>query len=252
MSSKILNQDQRNHLLSQIKQAKKIDEYKRLCCILSFDTGTSVKDIANQLFLPQSTVYYYLGEFLNENKTSGNDRTGRNESLSEDQIKDLISHLENKTYLKCEPIIAFILDQYGVLYSKSGVKKLLHRYNFVYKKPIKVPAKLDAEKQREFIDFYSDLKNHIDSKKEVILFADGVHPDHQTQTIYGWIKKGSKLAIKTTAKQMRLHYMGAVNIDGNKVNTITKQYDRINGDAIKDFFKTINSKFHDHQKIYPR
>ena len=247
---RILKAQQRNNLILQFRKSKKIDEYKRLFCILAFDDGVEVKQIADRLFISPSAVYHYLQEFIDNNKTDSNDKGGKTENLSEEQIQDLIKHLETKTYLKCESIIKFIRDNYNVCYTKSGVKKLLHRHHFVYKKPIKVPGKINPEQQKQFADYYQKLKTEINPQQEEILFFDGVHPDHQTQAVYGWIKKGHKLAIPTTAKQPRIHYLGAIAVKEDKIEHITQSYDKINGEAVVNFLAKIANKLSHKKKIH--
>lgn len=224
----------------------------RLNAVYLHRLGYNFAKIAELLCVAKSSAMAYVEEFENQNKSDNFPRGGKKENLSEEQIKDLIAHLEDKTYLKCEPIIAFINDTYGVSYTKSGIKKFLHRHKFVYKKPIKVPAKLDPKQQQEFIKQYHELKTKVSTslQKEVILFLDGVHPDHQTQATYGWMKKGSKLAIKTTAKQLRLHYMGAINVANDKITHITKSYEKINSNSIADFLGEIQQKLQHQDKIH--
>ena len=65
----------------------------------------------------------------------------------------------------------------------------LARHEFSYKKPKGVPAKLNEEKQKAFIEKYEELKASLD-EDEVILFMDSVHPTQETKISYGWIKKG--------------------------------------------------------------
>jgi len=77
-----------------------------------------------------------------------------------------------------------------------------------------------------------------------------VHPDHQTQATYGWMKKGSKLAIKTTAKQLRLHYMSLINVANDKITHITKSYEKINSNSIADFLGEIQQKLQHRDKIH--
>ncbi len=222
----------------------------RLNAVYLHRLGLSFAKISEFLCIAKTTAMAYIEEFDNQNKSDNFPRGGKKENLSDDQIKDLINHLETKTYLKCESIIAFVHDTYGVFYTKSGMKKFLHRHSFVYKKPIKVPAKLDRKQQVEFIKKYHSLKTEINQEKEEILFLDGVHPDHQTQAVYGWIRKGNKLAIPTTAKQPRLHYLGAIAVKKDKIDNITKFYEKINGASITNFFQEIELKFSHKERIH--
>lgn len=90
------------------------------------------------------------------------------------------------------------------------MNKWLHRNGFTYKKPSGVPHKLSEEKQRQFIEYYKELKTTVGD--EPILFIDGVHPTQATKISYGWIRKGQKKAVKTTGCRTRLNIMGALNL----------------------------------------
>jgi hypothetical protein len=81
------------------------------------------------------------------------------------------------------------------------------------------------------------------SKDTVILFMDGVHPDHQTQAVHGWIHRGVVAQIPSTAKQPRLHYMGAVELIGDSVIHTIKAYDKINSVAVIDFLGELQKKY---------
>lgn len=58
------------------------------------------------------------------------------------------------------------------------MNKWLHRNGFTYKKPSGVPHKFSEEKQRQFIEYYKELKTTVGD--EPILFIDGVHPTQAT------------------------------------------------------------------------
>lgn len=90
------------------------------------------------------------------------------------------------------------------------MNKWLHRNGFTYKKPSGVPHKFSEEKQRQFIEYYEELK--ITVGDEPVLFIDGVHPTQATKISYGWIRKGQKKAVKTTGCRTCLNIMGALNL----------------------------------------
>ena len=90
------------------------------------------------------------------------------------------------------------------------MNKCLHRNGFTYKQPSGVPHKFSEEKQRQFIEYYEELK--ITVGDEPVLFIDGVHPAQATKISYGWIRKGQKKAVKTTGCRTRLNIMGALNL----------------------------------------
>jgi len=115
----------------------------------------------------------------------------------------------------------------------------LKRNGFTYKKPKKVPGKLDSEKQKRFIEEYKQLKEKLKPDEE-IYFVDAVHPQHQSETLCGWIKKGNQKTLQTTGKQLRLHFSGAICL--SKMSCFTKEYNTIDAEAMIDFFSHLEKQ----------
>ena len=97
------------------------------------------------------------------------------------------------------------------------MNKWLHRNGFTYKKPSGVPHKFSEEKQRQFIEYYKELKTTVGD--EPILFIDGVHPTQATKISYGWIRKGQKKAVKTTGSRYTRPMPRFVD-DGRRTQTV--------------------------------
>ncbi len=57
-----------------------------------------------------------------------------------------------------------------------------------------MPVKAIEAEQKQWIAEYEQLKAGL-SPQETICFMDGVHPTHNTQIAYGWIKKGFRKEI---------------------------------------------------------
>ena len=68
-----------------------------------------------------------------------------------------MKHLAETTYLKVKQICAYAKRIFGVTYSRSGMTAWLQEHGFVYKRPKKVPGKLDPQKQEAFIQEYEDV-----------------------------------------------------------------------------------------------
>jgi transposase len=101
---------------------------------------------------------------------------------------------------------------------------------------------VSVEKQKEFIALYEEMKRNL-QKDTVILFMDGVHPDHQTQNVHGWIHRGVVAQVPSTAKQLRVHYMGAVEVREDAVTHTVKEYEKINSVAVIDFLQELQKKY---------
>ena len=114
----------------------------------------------------------------------------------------------------------------------------LVKHGFTFKKPEKVPGKIDPTKQEQFIEEYQRLKESLQPSDE-LYFLDAVHPEYQSQAVCGWIKKGECKTLQTTARQNRLHFVGALNL--KEMQVIVREYETIDGDAIIQFFKDLES-----------
>lgn len=128
------------------------------------------------------------------------------------------------------------------------MNKWLHRNGFTYKKPSGVPHKFSEEKQRQFIEYYKELKTTVGD--EPILFIDGVHPTQATKISYGWIRKGQKKAVKTTGSRTRLNIMGALNLKA-LTSPLICEYKTINEYNVSLFLNEIRKVYPDYnQKIH--
>ena len=91
-----------------------------------------------------------------------------------------------------------------------------------------MPAKIDPEKQAQFKSAYDEFKKNL-KEDEVLLFLDGVHPQHNTKCSRAWIKIGEQKQIKSNSGRRRLNISGA--------------YDPISQDILVREDKTINPTF---------
>ena len=101
-------------------------------------------------------------------------------------------------YSSSGAILKYVKETYGIQFSDSGMVNLLKRLGFVYKKTKLVPGKANADKQREFLKEYRQLKKQMDSNDK-LLFMDGVHPQHNPISSYSWIPKGEEKEVPTIA-----------------------------------------------------
>ena len=83
---------------------------------------------------------------------------------------------------------------------------------------------------------------------DIILFMDGVHPQHNPVMACGWIKRGLEFKIQSNTGRQRLNVNGAVNIDS--LETICRFYDTINGEATIDLCKAIEEYYPKAGTIY--
>lgn len=131
------------HERTLLERELRVERYARFSdrikCILLLDTGKSPESIAEYLFLSRNTVANYLKRYQAgglEDLGSLDDYQGSECRLSEVwATKAWLKHLEETLYQTVSSIREHIQATYRVTYSLSGLRHLLRRLDFVYKKP---------------------------------------------------------------------------------------------------------------------
>jgi transposase len=225
-----LTQDDRSYLRLKHRESKEKRHADRIKVLLYLDKGFSYDEVGELLLLDDSTIrdYYVQYEQAGIEGLLEDHHKGKSSFLSEAQMNTLCAHIAVNLYTSSKPIIAHIKSEYGIAYTESGVKNLLHRMGFVYKKPKHVPCKADAEKQEEFIKQYEQLKQDK-QPEDHILFMDGCHPMHNSQPAYGWIKKGEEKGLPSNTGRNRVNINGAYHIEKHEV--VVREDESINAQS---------------------
>jgi transposase len=155
---------------------------RRANAILLLDKGWSYAEVAEALFLDDSTIRIWLKEFQEGGVEAIVlfDLKGGTGRLSPLQIDELRAWATEGLPTSTTEIGQFILDRFGFDYGRSGLIKLMNRIGFDWKKPESVPGKIDVETQQKFIDAHEDLRNSL-SPDETVVYVDAVHPTHQAK-----------------------------------------------------------------------
>ena len=243
---KKLSHEQRLYLELLVKKTRDVNERNRVCVVLGRDDGHGPKEIATILRISEASVYDYLREYDTKQKTINDAHLGRDCKLSAGQEDELKRHLNQTTYLKVSKICLHVLNEYQVKYTVAGMTNWLKRNGFVYKHPIKVPGKLDPIKQTEFIKKYNELKDNL-REGEKIFFGDAVHPEYQSQSVAGWILKNEVKTLGTTARQDRLHFIGALEL--TEMQVVTKECSMVDASSMVDFLQLLSDST-DAKKIH--
>jgi transposase len=236
---RVLTISEKADLEAKLKKTKDLSEWKRIFAVLGYDDGQSIQELAETLRLSPFTVEDYLKEYNSHDKTKNDPRGGSSSKLTVNESEKLEQHLSQKTYLKVKDIVAYTEAQFGKKYSRSGMTAWLITHDFAYKQPQKVPGKLSPEAQQKFIQEYEKLKATLQLGDE-LYFVDAVHPEHQSQAVCGWIKKGECKTLQTSGKQLRLHFAGALSLEGMKI--VISEYETVDADAMLDFFRKLENQ----------
>ena len=224
------------------RQAKDKRDADRIKAIYLLGTGYKLIEVANILMMDEETIRNYYKHY----KAGGISTLleyhykGSEGLLTYMELSDLESELELTIYLTTQSVIEFVKKRFKVTYTKSGMRDLLHRMGYEYKKPKLVPGNPDIEEQEIFASQYEAFMSNKPADTEV-LFMDAVHPEHNGMAAYGWIKRGEIRELKTNSGRDRLNLHGALNAETYQISLI--QSPTVNYESTLDLFQTIEQDY---------
>lgn len=241
-----LTPSDKEDLRKQHRQADNRRIADRIKAVLLADKGWTYRQIAEALLLDEQTVGNHVDEYKEKHKLTLN-YSGSKGKLNTKQMEELVSHLETNLYLKVSDICFYVLSKYAINYTVAGMTSWLRQHGFTYKKPKNTPAKLNPEKQQQFVEYYEKLKQDTPAD-EPILFGDGVHPTMATKITFGWIKKGVDKPIATNASRTRVNLFGTINL--KTMNLLVQKYETIDTTSMLQYFDELKIHYPDAKKIH--
>lgn len=167
--------------------------------------------------------------------------------LRESQLMDLKKYVSDTIISDSKQLIPYIKEKYGVEYSERGVRNLLKLLKFSYKQLVRVNPSIDPEVQNQCYQSFESLSGNL-SEDEVILFCDGVHPQHNTHTAKAWIQKGAEKQIPCNTGRQRLNLNGAYNPISSEIFIVESE--KVNTQSTILLFDKIQSEYKDKEYIY--
>ena len=242
----LLTDKERDRLKTQHRMERDGRIRDRIKAVLLRDKGWSFQQIADALLLSDDAVRNHVQDYVNTHKLKP-ENGGSKERLSLKQSQLLQKHLEEHTYLYVKSIVRYVELTWGIQYTVAGLTHWLKRNGFSYKKPKLVPGKADQEQQEKWIIEYEDLRASL-PEDETIYFIDGVHPSHNVQLSYGWIKKGTEKLTPSNTGRSRINLTGAIDIISHQV--LIQEDLMLNAEATIGFFQKLESSQPDKSKIH--
>lgn len=221
----------------------------RIKAVFLLGTGWKPEKIAEALLIDERTVRNYFIKYKNGGMDAllSTVRQGDVSRLTQEQEDELGRYLDEHLHHASKEIVKHIKKTYGISYSISGVNALLKRLGFVYKKPKHVPGKMDSQAQESFLEEYKKLCKNM-GETDVMLFADGCHPEHNSVPDYGWIRKGRELELKANTGRRRLNINGAYDVDRYEWSVVFP--DSVNAQSTCELFDKIEKKYPSAEHIY--
>ena len=136
MKTVTLNAKQRQEILERRRQTGERRIFQRLSALLWIDEGRTREEVAELLGVSSRQV----GDWLRIYRNKGLDQLctlhyrGDPGRLRPAQVEQLRQEIATGVFHNAEQVRAWIEEQFGVTYSTSGVKDLLHRIGASYHK----------------------------------------------------------------------------------------------------------------------
>ena len=97
--------------------------------------------------------------------------------LSDEQLAELEDELSKGLYGTCAQVKELIEKRFDLAYSESGIRAILKKLDFVYKKTTLVPGKVDTAEQLAFLEQLEPFLAETEPEVEAVYFMDAVHPN---------------------------------------------------------------------------
>lgn len=197
---------------------------RRANAMVLLNDGWSCEAVAAALLIDDDTVRAWY-ELYREQGLTGLvvfDVGGSQSHLSQEQEAALFDWVRETLPRTTRTIGAWIAEMSGVEYSRPGLIALLHRLGLDYRKPDLVARKLDAAKQKAFIEAYEKLLRDL-GPDEAVAFIDAVHPTHQVRAVGCWAPKDEVVAIAPSSGRDRVNIHGAIDLETGKTQMLEVQ-----------------------------
>ncbi|MCF6338954.1 MAG: IS630 family transposase [Gammaproteobacteria bacterium] len=242
MKDFLLKNDELVVLRSAHKAERNLRAAYKINAVILLGIGWKLKHVKEVLLLDDETLRSYVEKYRKGGiqKLIFTNHKGAQSQLDEKQIEQLCEELEKSIYLTTRSIIEYVENRFHTLYSLGGMRDLLHRIGYEYKKPKLVPGNPDIDAQEVFVSQYEDFMLKKPSDTEV-LFIDAVHPEHNAMAAYGWIKRGQKRKVKTNSGRQRLNLHGALNAETLEITIIESE--TVNTDSTIQLIEVVDQKY---------
>ena len=230
-----------------LKDKKSSDRIK---AILMLNKGYSSREVAAVLLLDENTITEWKKRYLSRSNFTSwlfNEYRGYKGKITETEEKAIEQYVGENLITDSKQVQVFIQERFTKTYTVSGVIALLNRMGFRYKQTRLIPSKYDAQIQKEWKKTYEAFVEDLKAD-ETVVFADGMHPTHNTETSKAWIKEGKDRVIKSNTGRSRLNLNGAYNPLTRDI--IVRDYKTLDTKATLDFLKTLEVYYPNKSSIY--
>src|SRR4051794_16661193 len=246
-----LTPQQKNDLSERRRQAQDRRTYQRLSAVLWSDAGRSREEIAELVGVSTRQVGQWFRIFRNK----GPDQLctlhyrGDPGRLRPAQIERLKQEIATGAFHNAEQVRTWVQETWGVDYSISGLKDLLHRIGASYHKVSGFFWKADIEEQKKFVREHRRHKREAGPETRRYL-VDACHPVWGVGLLYSCrLLTGQRLYVGVGSGRKRLNILGAYCPDDHDYVDLRLTRENITGEQFVKLLERLLAKHPDTTKF---
>jgi transposase len=244
MKTIALSAERRQEIQDRRRQADDRRIFQRLSAPLWIDEGRTREEVADLLGVSSRQV----GDWLRIYRNKGLDELctlhyrGDPGRLRPAQVERLRQEIAKGAFHNAEQVRAWIQEQFGVAYSASGVKDLLHRIGASYHKVSGFFWKADRERQRKFVRTYRRHRREAGPRTRRY-FVDACHPVWGLELLYCcWLLVGQRYYVGVGSGRKRLNILGAYSPDDHDYVDLRLTKENITGEQFVKLLEKLLAK----------
>jgi transposase len=246
-----LTDPQRNDIQERRRHTQDRRIYQRLSAVLWSDAGRSREEIAELVGVSTRQVGQWLRIFRNKGlvELCTLHYKGDPGRLRPAQIGQLKQQIAQGGFHNAEHVRTWIEETFGVAYSSTGVKELLHRIGASYHKVSGFFWKADVEEQKKFERKYRRHKREAGPKTRRY-FVDACHPVWGLDLLYScWLLVGQRYYVGVGNGRKRLNILGAYSPDDHDYVDLRLTKENITGEQFVKLLEKLQAKHPDTEKF---
>jgi transposase len=246
-----LTPQQRTEIDQRRRQAENRRIYQRLSALLWIDAGRTREEVAELLGITSRQVGQWLRIFRNKGlkELCTLHYRGDPGRLRPAQIGQLKQQIAQGMFHNAEQVRIWVQDTFGVAYSSTGVKELLHRIGASYHKVSGFFWKADVKKQKQFVRKYRRHKREAGPTTRRY-FVDACHPVWGLDLLYScWLLVGQRYYVGVGNGRKRLNILGAYCPDDHDYVDLRLTKENITGEQFVKLLEKMRAKHPDTEKF---
>jgi transposase len=246
-----LTAQQRHEIKERRRQAQDRRIYQRLSAVLWSDAGRSREEVAELSGVSTRQVGQWLRIFRNKGLDALCTLHYRGDPgrLRPAQVERLKQEIAKGGFHNADQVRAWIEEQFGVTYSASGVKDLLHRIGASYHKVSGFFWKADRDKQRAFVRKYRRHRRRAGPGTRRY-FVDACHPVWGLELLYCcWLLVGQRYYVGVGSGRKRLNILGAYCPDDHDYVDLRLTKENITGEQFVKLLEKLLARHPDTEEF---